>query len=88
MITWKKLVERYDVKTLDTLKIDTEGHDCVIINDIIDNDGGVLPKKIFFEGNELTNPEFIRRTIKRLETIGYKLVFNPHDNSDIILEKL
>jgi hypothetical protein len=88
MITWKKLVERYNVKTLDTLKIDTEGHDCVIINDIIDNDGGVLPKKIFFEGNVLTNPEFIRRTIKRLETIGYKLVFNPHDNSDIILEKL
>ena len=48
----------------------------------------ILVLKIFFEGNVLTNPEFIRRTIKRLETIGYKLVFNPHDNSDIILEKL
>ena len=86
MITWKTLIERYDVKTLDTLKIDTEGHDCVIINDIIDNDGGVLPKKIFFEGNELTNPEFVRRTIKRLESVGYVLIYK--DDCDIILEKI
>jgi hypothetical protein len=86
MITWKTLIERYDVKELDTLKIDTEGHDCVIINDIIDNDGGVLPRKIFFEGNVLTNPEFIRRTISRLETLGYTLVYR--DDSDITLERL
>jgi hypothetical protein len=86
MITWKTLIERYDVRELDTLKIDTEGHDCVIINDIIDNDGGVLPKKIFFEGNELTNPEFIKRTINRLETLGYTLIYK--DDCDITLERL
>jgi FkbM family methyltransferase len=86
MITWKTLVERYDVNELDVLKIDTEGHDCVIINDIIDNDGGVLPKKIFFEGNQLTNPEFIRKTISRLEKLGYTLIYR--DDSDITLERL
>ena len=84
MITWETLIKRYDVKTLDILKIDTEGHDCVIINDIIDNNGGVLPKKIFFEGNELTNPKFIEKTIKKLENVGYKLVSN--NNWDVIVE--
>jgi len=86
MITWKTLVERYDVQKLDTLKIDTEGHDCVIINDMIDNDGGVLPKKIFFEGNELTSPDVIDKTIERLKNIGYTLIFN--NKVDVIVERL
>ena len=86
MMTWETLIKRYDVESVDTLKIDTEGHDCVILNNILDFNGGVLPRKILFEGNELTNSKFIEKTIKRLETVGYKLIFN--NNWDVIVEMI
>lgn len=33
-ITWDTLVEKYDIKNIDYLKIDTEGHDWEILNSI------------------------------------------------------
>jgi hypothetical protein len=83
-ITWSTLVKRYDIKNVDFLKIDTEGHDCVIINSILDNSVGVLPHKILFEGNELTPKETINKTIDRLIKHGYKLITN--NGWDIIVE--
>lgn len=46
-ITWSTLVERYDIESVDYVKIDAEGHDCVIVKSIMSSD--VLPKKISFE---------------------------------------
>jgi hypothetical protein len=80
------LVERYDVESVELLKIDTEGHDCVIINNILNSTNEVLPKKIWFEANELTNIKFIEKTVKRLEVFGYKIIDN--NGWDIIAEKL
>jgi FkbM family methyltransferase len=73
MITWDKLIERYDVESVDLLKIDTEGHDCVIINSILNSNTNLLPKKIWFEANELTNPKFVEKTVKNLEKFGNKI---------------
>lgn len=84
MITWEKLVQRYDVESVDLLKIDTEGHDCIIINNLLDSNINILPKKIWFEANELTNPEFIEKTVKRLEEFGYKVI--TYSDWDVIVE--
>jgi FkbM family methyltransferase len=84
MITWEKLVQRYDVEIVDLLKIDTEGHDCIIINNLLDSNINILPKKIWFEANELTNPKFIEKTVKRLEEFGYKVI--TYSDWDIIVE--
>jgi len=86
MITWKTLIERYDVESVDLLKIDTEGHDCIIINSILNSNTKILPKKIWFEANELTNPKFVEKTIKNLESFGYRVIEN--NNWDIIVEKI
>lgn len=86
MITWEKLVERYNIKSVELLKIDTEGHDCIIINDILNSKNGILPKKILFEANELTNPKFIDKTVKRLKSFGYTIIH--YNEWDVIAEKL
>jgi FkbM family methyltransferase len=73
MITWNNLVNRYDVEGVDFLKLDTEGHDCVIINNMLDSNINVLPNEILFESNELTNPKFLNLTIERLLSYGYEI---------------
>lgn len=86
MITWDKLVERYDVESVGLLKIDTEGHDCVIVNNILNSSNKILPKKIWFEANELTNSKFIEKTVKQLESFGYKII--DYNDWDVIAERL
>lgn len=83
-ITWNRLVNRYNIDSITLLKIDTEGHDCVIINNILNSECKVLPKKIWFESNELSNQKLLNRTLKRLDIFGYKVTFN--DNLDTICE--
>ena len=85
MITWNKLIERYNVESVDLLKIDTEGHDCIIVNSILDSNIGVLPKKIWFEANELTNPKFVEKTVKRLKEFGYYVL--EYNDWDVIVER-
>jgi hypothetical protein len=58
------------VKKIDVLKIDTEGHDTVILNDYLDT-VDVMPKKIIFESNELSSKEDVMKVIDRLKAKGY-----------------
>lgn len=73
MVTWDKLIQRYDIDSVDLLKIDTEGHDCFIINNILDSEKKVLPKRLWFESNELSNSKLIERTLERLYNNNYTL---------------
>jgi hypothetical protein len=73
-ITWSMLVNRYKIESVDMLKIDTEGHDCVIIKNILDSNSNVLPKKISFENNELSNNIEVQSTLNKLYSVGYKLL--------------
>ena len=41
----KTILDKYSVSEIDFLKIDTEGHDAVILNDFLDT-SKILPKKI------------------------------------------
>lgn len=67
----KTVLERHNITEVDFLKIDTEGHDCVILNDWLDT-VTIKPTKIQFESNVLSNPDDVIQMIKRLNKIGYK----------------
>ena len=77
------------IKTVGYLKIDTEGHDCIILDkfmkDIIHNDDyNMLPNTILFESNQWTLAETIKNTLS-LYSNYYLPIIQGHDT---ILVKL
>lgn len=58
------------------LKIDTEGHDCIILQKFIEeyDKNFILPHNIKFETNKLTSKYVVQDTIKFLNNIGYDLI--------------
>lgn len=65
------LLNKHGIDSIDFLKIDTEGHDCIILNDFLDTTH-FLPKRIQFESNELSDPEDVEKVTDRLIECGYK----------------
>lgn len=64
------LIEEAGIVEYDHLKIDTEGHDWIILNDYLDNTD-YYPPKITFEGNVLTPKEHTLDLVDRLTELGY-----------------
>jgi hypothetical protein len=83
-LTWESIVDIYDIKYVNYLKIDTEGHDYIIINNIL-NSNSVLPKKILFENNILTTELNTKQTLENLKSFGYNVV--QYGEFDILVEK-
>ena len=75
-----EVIEAYNVKHIDFLKIDTEGHDRIILNDYLDT-VNIKPKKIQFESNVLSNENEIDKLCERLLHLGYNL---EETKSDIV----
>lgn len=74
--TIKKLFEVYNVEQVKYLKIDVEGLDCMIVNQVLDyfdNDRTKLPKNIVFEAVDWTDRNEINRTSNRLINYGYDI---------------
>lgn len=67
----KTLLDKHGVTDIEELKIDTEGHDCVILNDFL-NTCEIRPSKIQFESNVLSNEDDVLQLVKRLTRLGYK----------------
>lgn len=72
------IIEKYNIKAIDFLKIDTEGHDCVILNNFFDTID-IKPLLIKFEANELTNKEEVDMMVGRLTKLGYNYYYNKQD---------
>lgn len=75
-LSFRTLVKQYDIRSIDYLKIDTEGHDCVIMRDIyreLKNPDTPLakPKKVLFESNILSLKADQESIVKMFESIGY-----------------
>ena len=74
---------QYNVRKVKYLKIDTEGHDCVILNGLFkyleSKDKQYYPDRILFESNELTPSESVDRTIEHAIRIGYKVISRGYD---------
>jgi len=80
VITWDKLIRNYNITSVDYLKLDTEGHDTVILNSVLNSSCNILPKKILFESNMLTPQEKIKNTLSQLMLRGYEIVQDYGDN--------
>lgn len=78
VVTIESLIEKYEITKIETLKIDTEGHDCVILNDYLDT-VSITPNEIIFEYNALSVKEEIDEVVKRLESLGYQMSYS-HQN--------
>lgn len=61
------LFKMFDIEHIDYLKIDTEGHDCVILTSLFNIKNRPTINKIKFESNVLTNEEDYQKVIKLLE---------------------
>lgn len=85
-ITWSDLIIQYNIKSIDYLKIDTEGYDHVILNEylnICDKNPELLANKIKFEcHSEVSDKAEIDKLLKRF--VGYDVEYLM---SDIVLRK-
>ena len=77
-LDFKTLIELYSRESINYLKIDTEGHDCVILKNYLEfcsrTDPTLYAKKIRFEMNELSNSIEQAETVLMLEKNGYSLL--------------
>ena len=59
-VTWEKIISDYGIGSIDFLKIDTEGHEHIILEDyfnICQNNPELFANEILFEYNETSNKE-------------------------------
>ena len=69
------VLRQQDVQGVFMLKVDTEGHDAVILNDFFsDATPEQWPHQIIFESNKLSDSETIHRLIAKLILMGYDIV--------------
>lgn len=73
----KSIIEKYKVENIDILKIDTEGHDAVILNDFLDT-VDITPTIIKFEHKHLEDNDK-SRLITRLKNLGYCINIKKND---------
>lgn len=78
------LYDEHNITSVDYLKIDTEGHDTVILNHLIDSKLP-LPKKIQFESNVLVSESDYTTIVRKLKQCGYKIIRMKYDTMCILL---
>ena len=84
-VSWETLVSRYNVKSLDLLKIDTEGHDHIILKSYLtecEKNPKLYANKIIFEYNEGSNKFELDKIIKKLPNYDVEII-----DEDVILTK-
>tara|TARA_R110002153_G_scaffold260653_2_gene420764 strand:- start:2291 stop:2896 length:606 start_codon:yes stop_codon:yes gene_type:complete len=81
-ITWGTLINEFNVSSIDFLKIDTEGHDHIILEEYYNlciNIPSLWANKIIFEMNVLSNMEALSSLITKFKNIGYQGIKHPDD---------
>ena len=86
LLSIKDLFIDNNVGSLKLLKIDTEGHDVIILNGLykylnetLNKD--IYPKKIIFESNDNTPSIMVDDIIEKFIKLGYVLVSRSHDTT-------
>ena len=83
MMSLESFYDLHNIRGCKFLKIDTEGHDVVILDEFAnylkEKDSLYYPKKIQFESNELTDPKKVKDTISKYVDIGYILESSGYD---------
>jgi FkbM family methyltransferase len=76
VITWETLIKEYSVSSIGYIKIDTEGHDAMIIScylDICEKMPSLLADKIVFESNILSDKKLEEANLLRMQSLGYEM---------------
>jgi hypothetical protein len=75
------LLDEYNVQGLYLLKVDTEGHDTIILEHFLktNESNNLLPHKIIFESNDLTNEKDTDNIINISKFLGYDLISKGYD---------
>jgi len=85
VITTYELFYKNSVRNVKYLKIDTEGHDCIILNSLFFYikylPNIFYPNKILFETNEHSKSSEVDEIIKLFSSIGYKLENRGYDTT-------
>lgn len=81
MTTLHEFISKTGIKGIYFLKVDTEGHDCVILKKFLEdlNNNCLLPHTIQFETNVLTNPSTVSEMLILFLNKGYDIVSMGHD---------
>jgi FkbM family methyltransferase len=82
VLSVSELLQQYSVGSIDFLKIDTEGHDCVIMNaylTIAESTPALQAKRIQFESNALSSKSDVSHVTQRLQTLGYQITKGKQD---------
>lgn len=81
------ILSKYNVSGIMYLKIDTEGHDTVILSKFFDDitNNSQLPHCIVFESNVLSRMEDVKRIIAMYNTLGYDLIKNDGNDTELRL---
>lgn len=78
-----EFMKLYNIKKIKYLKIDTEGHDSVILKGFFDfivkNGKEYCPSLIKFETNENTSKDDIEQIITLYATLGYRILSRDYD---------
>jgi len=89
LINIHELLIQYNIRKIQYLKIDTEGHDCVILKGLFEylktKTAEYYPKRILFESNEWTPSTVIDETIHIAKNQGYAVGSRDNDNTILIL---
>lgn len=71
------LMKTYNIRSVTVLKIDTEGHDCVILKSMLafcSQNPSLYPRVVTFESNELTPKQEVDATVAALKSAEYILL--------------
>lgn len=83
-ISWRSLIEKYNIGSIEFLKIDTEGHEHVILKSYLEEckkNPSLFARKIKFEYNETSNRKALDELILKFK--NYNCI---HEGEDMILE--
>jgi len=86
MMSWKTLISKYRINTINYLKIDTEGHDHVILKSYFEEcekNPKLYANKILFEYNESSNREVLDSIVSNLSNYEVEYL-----EQDILLTKV
>ncbi len=83
LINIDEFLIEHNIRSIGYLKIDTEGHDAIILNGLFDyledKSKEYFPKKILFESNSNIPTIIVDKLIERIITFGYNLVSRGED---------
>lgn len=89
VVSFTTLVRRYHVGSIDYLKIDTEGHDVVIMGaylDLVERRPALRAKRILFESNALSSRDAVSKLNARLRDLGYTVETRRQDTLAVLVE--